>query len=307
MSKQKKYSMMKVSPNYYQITALIDIPKWGVKAGDRGGFIEKEENLSQDGDGWVGHGCSVEGGSHVKHGLVSNRSTLTGRVTLTNGEVRNSKLDGEIQVNGAILIENSSIYKKGAFTGYGFVKDSFVTNGRFHAGVQLQNTKIESKNDCIFFRSVRCEHVILTVRTANFHKFCEMNTVEIQAKEMRGFEGFEMKHVKANIETIFQIGEEDVFDEEESKSVLVGEEDNPILLKGQRVNLMRAVIQDSPSLMGNISVIESTISGMSKIDLQNGVIKNSTISEMATVKHAGKGMAVIQKMELSGEDHYEIN
>lgn len=307
MSKQKKYSMMKVSPNYYQITALIDIPKWGVKAGDRGGFIEKEENLSQDGDGWVGHGCSVEGDSHVKHGLVSNRSTLNGRVTLMYGEVRNSKLDGEIQVNGDLLIENSSIYKKGAFTGYGFVKDSFVTNGHFHAGVELYNTKIDSINRCIFFRSVRCEHVILIVQIANFHEFCEMNTVEIEAKEMRGFEEFEMKHVKTNIETIFQIGEDDNFDEEESKSVLVGEENNPILLKGHRMNLIRAVIQDSPSLMGHISVIESKISGMSKIELQNGVIKNSTISEMATVKHVGTGMSVIQQMELSGEDHYEID
>jgi hypothetical protein len=30
----------------FRIEALIDLPKWGVKKGDKGGFVEKEENLS---------------------------------------------------------------------------------------------------------------------------------------------------------------------------------------------------------------------------------------------------------------------
>ena len=37
-----------------RIMALRDIPRHGVKAGDLGGWIEKEENLSQNGaDSWV--------------------------------------------------------------------------------------------------------------------------------------------------------------------------------------------------------------------------------------------------------------
>jgi len=38
----------------HRIEALVDIPLHGIKAGDRGGYIEKEDNLSQEGDARVG-------------------------------------------------------------------------------------------------------------------------------------------------------------------------------------------------------------------------------------------------------------
>ena len=37
----------------HRIRALVDIGKYGVKEGDEGGWIEKEENLSHDGECWV--------------------------------------------------------------------------------------------------------------------------------------------------------------------------------------------------------------------------------------------------------------
>ena len=37
-----------------RITALIDIPYIGIRIGDRGGLIEKESNLSHEGNCWVG-------------------------------------------------------------------------------------------------------------------------------------------------------------------------------------------------------------------------------------------------------------
>ena len=37
----------------HRIKALIDILRWGVKAGDLGGYIQSESNLSQIGDCWV--------------------------------------------------------------------------------------------------------------------------------------------------------------------------------------------------------------------------------------------------------------
>lgn len=40
----------------HRIRALLDIPRHGVKAGEIGGFVEGENNLSQDGNAWVyGH------------------------------------------------------------------------------------------------------------------------------------------------------------------------------------------------------------------------------------------------------------
>ena len=55
----KKYSLLLDEPKeaygrfLYRIKAEIDIPEWNVKAGDKGGWIESEENLSQEDSAWV--------------------------------------------------------------------------------------------------------------------------------------------------------------------------------------------------------------------------------------------------------------
>ena len=38
----------------YRIRALIDIPRHGVKVGDIGGWVEREDNLTHEGEAWVG-------------------------------------------------------------------------------------------------------------------------------------------------------------------------------------------------------------------------------------------------------------
>ena len=42
-----------------RIRALRDIPRYNVKAGDLGGWVESEKNLSQEGDCWVGGNARV--------------------------------------------------------------------------------------------------------------------------------------------------------------------------------------------------------------------------------------------------------
>ena len=49
----------------HRIRALRDIPRFGVKAGELGGFVEGENNLSQDGDAWVSGDAEVSGDAKV--------------------------------------------------------------------------------------------------------------------------------------------------------------------------------------------------------------------------------------------------
>ena len=49
----------------HQIQALRDIPTHGVKTGDMGGWIEKEDNLEHDGNAWVYGNASVYGNARV--------------------------------------------------------------------------------------------------------------------------------------------------------------------------------------------------------------------------------------------------
>ena len=47
----------------FRIRALIEFGR--VKAGDKGGFVEKEENLSQEGNAWVSGDARVSGDAEV--------------------------------------------------------------------------------------------------------------------------------------------------------------------------------------------------------------------------------------------------
>ena len=49
----------------HRIRALQDIPRFDVKAGELGGFVEGENNLSQDGDAWVFCNANVYGNAKV--------------------------------------------------------------------------------------------------------------------------------------------------------------------------------------------------------------------------------------------------
>ena len=53
---------------HLRIYALKDIDRFGVKKGDKGGLIEKESNLSQDGDCWVFENARVYGDAWVYGG-----------------------------------------------------------------------------------------------------------------------------------------------------------------------------------------------------------------------------------------------
>lgn len=49
---------------------MRDIPEHGVKKGDLGGWIESEENLSQDGCCWIGDEATVCANAKVEHGAI---------------------------------------------------------------------------------------------------------------------------------------------------------------------------------------------------------------------------------------------
>ena len=53
------------NPNVFRIRALRDIPKFGIKAGNLGGYIEHEGNLSQEGDCWIGDEACVYSNTRI--------------------------------------------------------------------------------------------------------------------------------------------------------------------------------------------------------------------------------------------------
>jgi hypothetical protein len=87
---------------FYRIIALRDIPRHGVRAGDVGGFVAREENLSQDGDAWI------EGDARVfDDALVCGEALISGsaRIYCTSRVYGNARVYDKARVHG-----NAEVY-----------------------------------------------------------------------------------------------------------------------------------------------------------------------------------------------------
>ena len=92
----KKYELTDIrNGNLRRIRALRDIPRYHVKAGDLGGWVETKNNLSQDGDCWVGDDAWVRG-----HAWVIENAWVGGNaVVRENSFIRdNARVDGNAWV-----------------------------------------------------------------------------------------------------------------------------------------------------------------------------------------------------------------
>lgn len=91
----------------HQIRALRDIPMYGVKAGDLGGYVQGYHNLSQDGEAWIKGNSVVAGNAVVQdNALVAGGSFLHG-TSLVSGSSRVYNVEdawGANITNGAVVM-----------------------------------------------------------------------------------------------------------------------------------------------------------------------------------------------------------
>lgn len=103
----------------HRIRALIDIPEHNVKAGDLGGWIEAERNLSQKGAAWVADSARVMDSARVTDtALVMGSAWVTGKARVM-GEalvMDSARVTGKARVMdsarvmGTALVTNSADY-----------------------------------------------------------------------------------------------------------------------------------------------------------------------------------------------------
>src|SRR5690554_5300865 len=103
----------------HRIRALIDIPKHGVKAGDLGGFIEGESNLSHNGECWIG-----------KNACAYDNAYVYGNARVyDNARIRdNAHVGGDAWICG-----NANVYGKARIRDYAGVS----ANARVHGNALI--------------------------------------------------------------------------------------------------------------------------------------------------------------------------
>ena len=110
----------------YRIRALRDIPRFGVEAGELGGFVEGENNLSQDGYAWVSGDARVFGNAKI-----SGDAEVYGKAFVSG----NAKVFGKAWVYGnAKVYGNAEIYGDAEVSGYAdymVIKNIWSSDGWF--------------------------------------------------------------------------------------------------------------------------------------------------------------------------------
>ena len=92
----------------HRIRALMDISRYGARAGDIGGWIESESNLSQYGDAWVSDDARVYGNA-----VVCGDARVYGEA-LVNG---NAEVSGNAEAKS---IRDYAVFKNGWSSGRWF-------------------------------------------------------------------------------------------------------------------------------------------------------------------------------------------
>lgn len=147
----KKYELSNETKEYngstlYRIKALKDFGN--IKAGDLGGYVESENNLSQEGDCWICDNAIVCGDARIKDNAYVSGNTIVkdfvricrnavifGNVELSDNVhiSGNAKISGEIALSDNVIVEdNAKISGKILIGGHSVLGGNTVLDGEYY-------------------------------------------------------------------------------------------------------------------------------------------------------------------------------
>ena len=148
----------------FRIRALTDF--YNVKAGDLGGYIQREKNLSHDGDAWVADNAKVYDSAQVTgDAKVCGEAEVYGRANVSGDAwvAGNAKISGDAEVSGNGMVwGNVQVYANAKISGEAEVYgNAFVWgiaqvygNAKVSGNAEIcNNAKISELNDFIVFKN----------------------------------------------------------------------------------------------------------------------------------------------------------
>ena len=131
----KKYELTDIrSGNFRRIRALRDIPRYNVQAGDLGGWIESENNLSQDGNCWVRDNAMISGNAWVDGNAWVGGNARVGGNAWVDGNARVAQ-HGVINSTQDYLVVGPIGSRNGHTTFYRTASGTWVRCGCFNGSI----------------------------------------------------------------------------------------------------------------------------------------------------------------------------
>ena len=138
-----------------------------INIGDLGGYIEKENNLSQYGNCWIYPDCYVYDDAFIEDNAVV---------------MRNSEVFGNAVVRSdSIVIENSKIYDNAYITG-----KSFIENSKVYGNTNLLGSPVVSDNSEVFGNVKLKRHCIITNNSKIYDNAVISNDAYVKNAEVFG-------------------------------------------------------------------------------------------------------------------------
>lgn len=149
---EKKYELDRIDTIFvngnrtlYRVVALTDIPMYNVKAGDRGGYLESERNLSQSGSCWVDDIAMVYENAEISGNAIASEHTTVSGNAIVGG---NAKILGYAKVSDtakvldrAVIESFASVWDSAIIRGDAWLTDNACVKGysRIHGNANLSD------------------------------------------------------------------------------------------------------------------------------------------------------------------------
>ena len=198
----------------YRIEALKDLGFYGVKQGDKGGFVESEANLSQNLDSWIGDNACVYNKAFVGrnsfvggNAIVNDRAQVKENTRVTDNaqvsgqsSLTNSDISGDAVVSGSVTVVNAG--SKLVASGKTQVLGKVVIDGRVDI---TDKAKIDGTSQGIYLSNVKAADEAEIIATGSiesnvqFIGKCSISgNVRINVKPLSGGSTFTFKDIKTS-------------------------------------------------------------------------------------------------------------
>ena len=307
----------------YQIRALVDIPAHNVKKGDLGGWIEKEENLSHEGNCWLGNG------------VISGSSTVKGDILVGNHEeeARSCHIRGNSHINGSgllsgVFVDNSII--NGHIVSYDTCFDFSYLEGNIKAfeGL-LKQCHIKSNGEkIVLFYCVLIPSSGRLKITNKDNKPLRLEHVRIDFEKGSGDHSInafgEMKRVYSeDLSALSVHGHVDIecLDLEEKSSLHIPScskgvkiqgtsTQNPVCFTTGVKRICDSHIEGCVTLKGNITVIDSDISDYAEVQNHSEEefsLERINMKDYTKLERFKDGQTELKDVVLVADEHLVLN
>lgn len=298
--KNKKFELTEYTKDIdghilYRIRALRDID--GVKAGDLGGYIEHEHNLSQHDECWIHGSSQVFGLAYVGENARISDSIIYGNAQiLGRSKVIQSTIYGESQIKDSVIASNAYIYYKSRIEGHSRVSGHLAFNGIIKDDVFIMDNRCHITGENIELSgSTRIRGKVMIEDSAKIRgQVCLMDNVIITGHaELTGSMEGEGIIIKDNS---LIGGKSRIWD-----NVVISDSAKVLGMALLRENVSvsgNAKILDAPELSGNAKVKDSAVvSGCANI---SGSVMISDFSKVSDYAILGGSVILSDKSQVGG-------